>query len=88
MAANHFITTYDTSGLQSLAYRKWENTHGPKLEKYVNEYEYYDLFFISNEGDVAYTVAKESDFGENLLTGKLSGSPLAEAFKEGGINIP
>jgi methyl-accepting chemotaxis protein len=83
MAADRFITTYDTSGLQSQTYRKFENAHGPKLEKYVNEYAYYDLFFISNDGDVAYTVAKESDLGKNVLTGSLSGSPLAEAFKDG-----
>ena len=83
MAADRFITTYDTSGLQSQAYQKFENAHGPKLEKYVNEYAYYDLFFISNNGDVAYTVAKESDLGKNVLTGRLSGSPLAKAFKDG-----
>jgi methyl-accepting chemotaxis protein len=83
MAAERFITAYDTSGLQSQAYQKWENAHGPKLETYVNEYEYYDLFFISNEGEVVYTVAKESDLGKNLVTGSLSDSPLAKAFKKG-----
>jgi methyl-accepting chemotaxis protein len=83
MAAERFITAYDTSGLQSQTYQKWENAHGPKLETYVNQYEYYDLFFISNEGEVVYTVAKESDLGKNLVTGSLSDSPLAKAFQKG-----
>ena len=48
MAAERFITAFDTSGLQSDAYQKWEQAHGSKLETYVNQYEYYDLFFISN----------------------------------------
>ena len=83
MAAERFINAYDTSGLNSKAYKKWENAHGPKLETYINEYEYYDLFFMSNDGEVAYTVAKESDLGKNVMTGSLSGSPLAVAFKQG-----
>jgi len=83
MAAERFISAYDTAGLQSPVYQKWDRAHGPKLEKYVTEYEYYDLFFISNNGDVAYTVAKESDLGKNLVTGALSGSPLAKAYKNG-----
>lgn len=83
MAANRFISAYDTAGLQSAVYRKWDRAHGPKLKKYVTEYEYYDMFFISNDGDVAYTVAKESDLGKNLVTGTLSGSPLAEAYQKG-----
>ena len=83
MAAGRFISAYDTSGLQSAVYQKWEQAHGPKLEKYITEYEYYDLFFVSNQGEVVYTVAKESDLGKNLVTGSLSGSPLARAFKNG-----
>ena len=83
MAAERFISAYDTSGMNSSIYKKWENAHGPKLKTYVNEYEYYDLFFISNDGEVVYTVAKESDLGKNVMTGSLSSSPLAEAFKKG-----
>jgi methyl-accepting chemotaxis protein len=83
MAADRFISAYDTSGMESKIYQKWDQAHGPKLEKYVNEYEYYDLFFISNRGDVTYTVAKESDLGKNVATGALSNSPLAKAFNKG-----
>lgn len=83
MAAQRFIAAFDTSGMGSSIYQKWENAHGSKLKTYVDEYEYYDLFFISNDGDVVFTVAKESDLGENLVTGALSGSPLAEAFQKG-----
>ena len=83
MAAQRFIAAFDTSGMGSSIYQKWEKAHGSKLKTYVDAYEYYDLFFISNDGDVVYTVAKESDLGENLVTGALSGSPLAEAFQQG-----
>ncbi|MFP4449224.1 MAG: methyl-accepting chemotaxis protein [Bacteroidales bacterium] len=82
-AANRFISAYDTSGLNSPAYKQWEDIHHSKLALYIQEYEYYDLFFISNDGDVAYTVAKESDLGKNVQNGELAGSPLAEAYKKG-----
>lgn len=56
------------------AYATW-------LEQYNNEYGYYDLFLIAKDGDVIYTVAKESDLGENLVRGSLSNSPLGKLFK-------
>lgn len=42
---------------------------------------YYDLFFIDIDGNVVYSVFKESDFATNLLTGKWQDSGLAEAFR-------
>jgi methyl-accepting chemotaxis protein len=83
MAAERFISAYDTSGLNSDIYQQWKSAHGPKLEEYVTQYKYYDLFFISNDGEVVYTVAEESDLGKNLQSGSLSDSPLAEAFNKG-----
>ncbi len=83
MASQRFISAFDTAGMESAEYQKWERKHGPKLERYIEEYEYYDLFFISNDGDVAYTVAKEDDLGRNLVTGGLSDSPLARAYQKG-----
>ncbi len=83
MAAERFINAFEEEGLQGDQYQEWETLHGSKLETYVSEYHYYDLFFISNKGDVVYTVAKESDLGKNLLKGSLSNSSLAEAFNKG-----
>ncbi len=41
---------------------------------------YHDLFLISPEGDVIYTVAKEDDLGSNLKTGPYKDSELAKVF--------
>ncbi len=48
-----------------------EQTYGPWLVQYKEEYGYYDLFLISTNGEILYTVEKESDFGQNLKTGSL-----------------
>ena len=51
------------------------------FERYVKDYNYYDLLVLSKEGHVMYSVAKEADLGENLATGSLSNSLLAEAWR-------
>ncbi len=61
-------------------WREAERRYGRWLTQYQKEYGYYDLFLIANDGDVAYTVAKESDLGENLVRGHLSTSPLGKLF--------
>jgi methyl-accepting chemotaxis protein len=50
------------------------------LERYNKEYGYYDLFLIHSDGDVIYTVAKESDLGADLVSGALKDSPLGKCF--------
>jgi methyl-accepting chemotaxis protein len=43
----------------------------------------YDIFLISPEGDLVYSVYKETDFGTNLVSGPYADSGLAEAFRQG-----
>src|SRR6056297_443270 len=83
MASNRFIRAFDSGGMESNLWKKWDRAHGTKFEQYVREYGYYDLFIISNNGDVVYTVAKEGDLGKNLKTGSLANSPLGDAFQKG-----
>ena len=59
-----------------------ETRHAPWLVQYNKEYGYYDLFLISVKGDVIYTVCKESDLGQNLVTGSLKDSALGECFNK------
>ena len=66
-----------------------EKKFGPWLKKYKEEYGYYDLFLIAADGDVVYSVCKESDLGENLVSGPLKDSGLGRCFREGkkGANL-
>lgn len=47
----------------------------------VEQYGYYDLFLIDDEGVIFYSSYKESDYQTNLLTGKYNKSNLASLFK-------
>lgn len=57
------------AGLHSLARR------------FVAERGYYDFFLITPEGDVLYTVEKESDYRTNLNTGPWRDTGLADVFR-------
>src|SRR6056297_2829014 len=77
---------FEQGGINSQAWKAANASYGQFLELYVNEYNYYDLFLIDPEGDVVYTVSKEGDFGENVLTGSLRNTPLAQAFDQAARN--
>ncbi len=49
---------------------------------YIKEYGYDDLFLIHPEGEIFYTVAKEADYGTNILTGEYADSSLGEAVQK------
>jgi methyl-accepting chemotaxis protein len=42
----------------------------------------YDIFLVDNDGDVIYSVFKETDYATNLLNGPFAGSGFADAFKQ------
>jgi methyl-accepting chemotaxis protein len=53
----------------------------PLARRFVVERGYYDFFLISPEGNVFYTVEKESDFGTNLKHGPWRDTGLADVFR-------
>ncbi|WP_244304446.1 methyl-accepting chemotaxis protein [Roseibium aestuarii] len=63
-------------------YNTVHGDHHPWFRKLLESKGYYDIFLITPEGDVVYTVFKEEDFGTNLKTGPWKTSDLARAFSE------
>jgi len=64
-----------------------EAEYGQRLTQYKEVYGYYDLFLIAGDGDVVYTVTKESDLGQNLVRGALKDSPLGRVFSKGQEDV-
>ncbi len=69
------------------AWEEVDREYGTWLTEYEKEYGYYDLFLISEDGDVVYTVERESDLGENLSTGALHASGLGTCFTEARSSV-
>lgn len=61
-----------------------QSAHGKNdyFKKYIETYHYYDLFLISPDGDVFYTVTREADYQSNLATGPYKDSGLGELYKQ------
>jgi methyl-accepting chemotaxis protein len=68
-----------------------DQTGGPQWSKLVKKYDarfkdimndngWYDLFFIHTDGDIVYTVTKESDLGMIIPDSSLKNSSLGKAF--------
>ncbi|MFP4617337.1 MAG: HAMP domain-containing protein, partial [Spirochaetaceae bacterium] len=52
------------------------------FSEYIDEYGYYDLFLIHPEGSIFYTVAKEDDYGTNIIDGQYADSSLGDAVQK------
>jgi methyl-accepting chemotaxis protein len=55
---------------------------GDYYDNFTEEYGYFDLFLINEEGYIFYSVAEEADYETNILTGPYSDSSLADAVKD------
>ena len=61
-------------------YSKVHTRLHPFFKKFIEQYEYYDLFLVDENGDVLYTVFKEMDFGSNLVAGVYNTTNIARLF--------
>lgn len=64
------------------AYSKAHGQYHPWFRKLLETRGYYDIFLVNRNGDVVYSVFKESDFATNLLTGEWSKTDLADVVQE------
>ncbi len=83
-ALERFVAAYHR-GVDSAEYLTVDDELRPYLTYYQAYYEdedrYYDLFLISPDGDIVFSVVKEDDFASNLLSGPLRETELASVFR-------
>ncbi len=62
-------------------YSTHHKTHHPWFSRLQRERGYYDVFLISPQGDIVYTVFKELDFATNLNNGQWRDTDLGKVFR-------
>lgn len=68
-------------GINSIKWQQQVDQYDVRLKDVVNDAGWYDLFLINPQGDIVYSVAKESDLGMNLNNdAKMRDSSLGKAF--------
>lgn len=73
---------FDNNKVGGSLWNGYKEKFGPWLTHYQNKYGYYDIFLITAEGDIVYSVAEESDLGQNLVKGSLRTSGLGRCFNK------
>jgi len=68
----------DHAGDMSIYSQIHEQYH-PEFKKFTHQYGYYDLFLVNLEGQIIYSVFKETDYGTNLKTGPHANSGIGQA---------
>lgn len=73
----HLLDTADIDKYDGLHKR-----YHPRFREIMQSQGYEDVFLINLNGDVVYTVVKETDYATNLNTGKLADTGLASVYKD------
>ncbi len=55
--------------------------HHGVFNSILNTFGYYDIFLVSNNGDIVYSVFKELDFATSLTRGPFASSGLGQAYR-------
>ena len=63
-------------------YSRLHKKYHPAFRFLLESREYYDIFLVSPEGDVTYSVYKELDFATNVDTGRYKDSDLGTVFRQ------
>ncbi|MDM8525307.1 methyl-accepting chemotaxis protein [Desulfococcaceae bacterium HSG8] len=82
-ALNAFASTIDDKGnIDNDRYQTIEDIrHGRSLKQFKDEYGYNDLLLVRMDGIVVYSLNRESDLTQNLISGELKDGPLARCFR-------
>ncbi|CAB1059374.1 diguanylate cyclase/phosphodiesterase (GGDEF & EAL domains) with PAS/PAC sensor(s) [Olavius sp. associated proteobacterium Delta 1] len=79
-----FSSTMEDGRINEAQYSYFESLeYGDSFRKFSQEYGYYDLMLITKAGDIVYSLEKESDLTQNVLTGELKDTHLGQHFRDG-----
>ena len=86
-ALEKFQGEFKKGGIKSTGYLQTEKEFIPYLTKFKKTGFFYDIFLISHNGDIVFTVAKEKDLGTNLKNGPYKNTELAIIFKKSSNSL-
>lgn len=83
--AAHERAEYDHAGDTS-SYSRIHNQYHNYFRTLVQTHGYYDMFLFDMEGNLLYSVAKEADYGVNILDHELLTSGLGQVYLQAAQN--
>jgi hypothetical protein len=80
-AALRAVGSMETREISSMSQRRANTSLDQRVREFAEHHGYYDVFFIGTGGDVLFTMAREADYGTNLLTGPYARTGLGHLFQ-------
>ncbi|MCH8157817.1 MAG: HAMP domain-containing protein, partial [Nitrospinae bacterium] len=77
---NTTIYSLEDGNLRVSKYAENDRKYRPYLTTYLNEHSYEDLYLISMQGDIIFSIMQREDLGQNLKTGPYATTELAKVF--------
>ncbi|WED22965.1 methyl-accepting chemotaxis protein [Vibrio sp. JC009] len=74
--------TFQGKTVDSMLWKDAAAVHGPKIDDFNKEFNWYDAFLISLDGDILYTTAREPDLTKNVSSELIQGSGLEVAYNK------
>ena len=74
------------AGADSSRYSSLHAKYHPYLRSFLKARDYHDIFLFDQNGNLVYSVFKESDYATNLVSGKWAKSDLGNAFRDAHKN--
>lgn len=68
-------------------YNQLHETYHPVVRQYLESFEFYDIFLFDTQGNMVYSVFKETDYATNFINGPYSDSGLGEVVRE-ALSLP
>lgn len=75
------VQVLDFSSAQT-DYSRKHRRHHPFYQTVLERNSYYDIFLFDLEGNLIYSVVKESDYATNIVTGDYNNTGLAKAYQK------
>ena len=67
---------------QDCQYNKLHATYHPRVRDFLESFGYYDIFLFDLEGNLVYSVFKETDYATNFLTGPYKDTNFGDVYRQ------
>ena len=67
---------------QDIDYNKLHAVYHPVIRRYLESYGYYDIFLFDLEGNLIYSVFKETDYATNFLNGPYKNTNFGDVYRK------
>lgn len=70
-----------------IEYNQLHRKYHPSIRSYLEAFGYYDIFLFDLEGNLVYSVFKETDYATNFLKGPYKSTNFGDAYRA-GLTLP